>query len=70
MPAPTTTDRIKYACRSYQQAKSTIRMGVVTHIICHEHEHEEERYKDDDGVEDGPVNLRDLADGEESARLV
>jgi len=37
-------------------------MSVVTHVVCHEHQHEEEGYEDDHSVEQRPVQLGSLAD--------
>ena len=44
--------------------------GVVTHVIRHEHEHEEEGYKDDHSVEQRPVQLGSPADNRSPTRLI
>jgi len=49
---------------------STVPMSVVTHVICHEHEHEEEGYEDDHSVEQGPGHLGSLTDSRQPTRLL
>ena len=44
-------------------------MSVVTHVVCHEYQHEEERYEDDHSVEQRPVQLGNLTDSRGSTRL-
>ena len=52
-----------------RQPHSTVPMSVVTHVVCHEHQHEEERYEDDHSVKQRPVQLGSLTDSRGPTRL-
>ena len=52
-----------------RQPHSTVPMSVVTHVVGHEHQHEEEGYEDDHSVEQRPVQLGSLTDSRGPTRL-